>query len=145
MSGCLEAAVEALEAAFAGLSAEPAAAHGSNAGVEAAVALLLLGRGRLLVLHLLLGRGIALGRVALWGVPSIRWGIALRRVPLGRGLGVVATLLRRISRHVLVAVATVKFTGISLLTLQKESTDERAVDDLFDSRRHAAGTGRWIH
>lgn len=54
-------------------------------------------------------------------------------------------LLRRISRHVLVAVATVKFTGNSLLTLQKESTDERAVDDLFDSRRRAAGTGRWIH
>lgn len=66
---CLATAVEAVEAALAGLTAEPAAAERGNASVEAAVALLLLlGRGGLLlrrVVHRLTLRRVTLGRVAL--------------------------------------------------------------------------------
>lgn len=58
----LTADIETLEAAFTGLTANPAAAQGRDTGVEASVALfLLLLRGRLLlVLHLSL-RSVILG------------------------------------------------------------------------------------
>jgi hypothetical protein len=92
----LAAAVQALQAALAGLAAQPAAAHGGNTGIEATVTLLLLGRGRVLISHRMLGRGLALvGTVGTVGLG------------LGRGLGRVGPRCVVLGKVALGRIATV--------------------------------------
>jgi len=98
-SADVKAAFQAVESAFAALLAEEAAAKGCKAALEAAAAAaarFLLGRGLLLIVHLLLGRVVAslLGRRSIVGLgasivslPEIEDSECARN-PNARGCGV---------------------------------------------------------